>query len=300
MMKIVSKNQFISSINGVDLYIKREDLLHDFISGNKFRKLKYNIEEAKIQHKETIVTFGGAFSNHIAATSYAAKINNFQSIGIIRGEEIKHNYLENPTLRFASENGMKFIFVTRETYRDKENFIYKVLDNNILENSYIIPEGGTNDLAINGCKEILSENDPIFDIITTSVGTAGTICGLIESAFSHQKIIGFPALKGNFHQEIIENYTKKNNWELNFDYHFGGYGKIDDNLILFLNQFYSKYKIPLDPIYTGKMVFGLIDLINKNYFSKNSKILMIHTGGLQGIEGVNKILKQKNKKIIEY
>lgn len=293
-------NQFIANINDVDLYIKREDLIHPLISGNKFRKLKYNLEEAKNQKKSTIITFGGAYSNHIAATAYACKINNFNSIGIIRGEELLLNYLENPTLKLASEHGMEFIFVSRTSFREKEEHLPKIIDENILQNSYIIPEGGTNDLAIKGCKEILTLKDESFDYVSCCVGTAGTIVGLIESANNFQKIIGFPVLKGDFHEEIIQQYTSKENWILNHDYHFGGYGKVNDELILFINQFYHKYQIPLDPIYTGKMVFGIFDLIQKNYFPKNSKTLMIHTGGLQGIIGINKELLKKNKTIIDY
>jgi 1-aminocyclopropane-1-carboxylate deaminase len=293
-------NQFIDLINSVEIYIKREDLLHPFISGNKFRKLKYNIEEAKNLEKSILITFGGAYSNHIAATAYAAKINNFESIGIIRGEELEEKYLENPTLKFASENGMQFIFISRTFYREKESYLQKIIKNSILDKSYIIPEGGTNLLAIKGCSEIITSADIKFDYIVTSIGTAGTIVGLIQSAFIHQKIIGFPALKGNFNTELIKKYISKENWTLIYDYHFGGYGKVNEELILFLNSFYQKYKIPLDPIYTGKMVFGILDLVKKNYFPKNSKILIIHTGGLQGISGINIGLHKKNKTIIDY
>lgn len=297
---MVSENQYITTINEVELYIKREDLLHPFISGNKLRKLKYNLIEAKNQRKITIITFGGAFSNHIAATAYAAYTNDFESIGIIRGDELENNFQDNPTLAFAKKNKMQFIFVTREAYRDKETLINEIISTNNLENYYILPEGGTNHLAIKGCKEILSSEDEKFNFITSCIGTAGTISGIIESAKSNQKILGFPALKGDFHNELIRNYTVKDNWELILDYHFEGYGKVNEILIDFLNQFYLDYKIPLDPIYTGKMVYGVIDLIHKNYFPKQSKILMIHTGGLQGINGMNLLLKKKNKKLIEY
>jgi 1-aminocyclopropane-1-carboxylate deaminase len=297
---MVSENQYITTINEVELYIKREDLLHPFISGNKLRKLKYNLIEAKNQRKTTIITFGGAFSNHIAATAYAAYTNDFESIGIIRGDELENNFQDNPTLAFAKKNKMQFIFVTREAFRDKETLINEIISTNNLENYYILPEGGTNDLAIKGCKEILSSEDEKFNFITSCIGTAGTITGIIERAKSNQKILGFPALKVDFHNELIRNYTVKDNWELILDYHFEGYGKVNEILIDFLNQFYLDYKIPLDPIYTGKMVYGVIDLIHKNYFPKQSKILMIHTGGLQGINGMNLLLKKKNKKLIEY
>jgi 1-aminocyclopropane-1-carboxylate deaminase len=165
---------------------------------------------------------------------------------------------------------------------------------------YSIPEGGTNELAVKGCEEILNETDKEFDYVCISVGTGGTISGLINSAFEGQKIIGFPALKGDFLQKDICKFAKKDNWILNLDYHFGGYGKVTDELIAFINRFNDKNKIPLDPIYTGKMVFGVLDLINQGCFHDNSKILMIHTGGLQGIKGMNFALVNKNKEIIQY
>jgi 1-aminocyclopropane-1-carboxylate deaminase len=164
---------------------------------------------------------------------------------------------------------------------------------------YLIPEGGTNNLAVKGCEEILNNEDEKFDFICTCVGTAGTISGIINSILPHQKVLGFPALKADFLQNEIRKFAKNNNWELISDYHFGGYAKVNEELIDFINSFYRNFKIPLDPIYTSKMVFGVIDLISKNYFPENSKILMIHTGGLQGIEGMNLKLKNKNLKTIE-
>jgi 1-aminocyclopropane-1-carboxylate deaminase len=166
-------------------------------------------------------------------------------------------------------------------------------------NFYVIPEGGTNDLAIKGCEEILSEKDSKFDVICVAVGTGGTISGLINSAKNHQRVIGFPALKGDFLEQEIEGLTtKRENWSLLNEYHFGGYAKYNKALISFINQFYEVTKIPLDPIYTGKMLFGIVDVIKKDYFSENSKILIIHTGGLQGIEGVNQKLSKKNLELI--
>ena len=286
------------------LYIKREDLIHPYVSGNKFRKLKYNILEAQSQGKKTLVTFGGAYSNHIAAVAAAGKNNNFQTIGVIRGEELADNFentLEtNPTLRFAHNCGMKFKFVSREEYRDKnsERFIANL--KNEFGDFFLIPEGGTNELAVKGCEEILSSDTEQFDFICVSVGTGGTISGIINSAKKHQEIIGFPALKGDFLTDEIQKWTRKNsNWELNTDFHFGGYAKTTDELIEFINNFKKETKIQLDPIYTGKMVFGVVDLINKNYFAEGSKILLVHTGGIQGIEGMNTILRKKNSLIIE-
>ena len=292
---MISLNQHINLElpNGISLYIKREDLIHPFVSGNKFRKLKYNLLEAKTQNKDTLLTFGGAFSNHIAAVAYAGKDKGFKTIGIIRGDELRDKISENPTLQFAENCGMQFEFVSREEYRLKgENHFLEKLKMKFGD-FYLIPEGGTNELAIKGCEEILTENDADFDFICCAVGTGGTISGIINSVLDHQKVLGFPSLKGDFLQDEIRNFVETQNWELITGYHFGGYGKVSEELIAFINQFYAETKIPLDPIYTGKMVFGVIDLISENYFPANSKILLIHTGGIQGIQGMNIKLKKK-------
>ena len=279
--------------NGISLVIKREDLIHPFVSGNKFRKLKYNLLQAKAENQSTLLTFGGAYSNHIAAVAYAGKENGFQTIGVIRGDELTDKIASNPTLKFAQECGMQFEFVSRETYRLKTEAAFLEQLEQKHGSFYLIPEGGTNDLAVKGCEEILTQEDGVFDYVATAIGTGGTISGIINSALPHQKILGFPALKGDFLQDEIRNFVQNDNWELITDYHFGGYGKVNSDLVDFINRFLKKTKIPLDPIYTGKMVFGIVDLIEKNYFPKNSKILLIHTGGLQGIQGMN--LKLKNK-----
>ena len=292
---MISLNQHINLElpNGISLHIKREDLIHPFVSGNKFRKLKYNLLEAKTQNKDTLLTFGGAFSNHIAAVAYAGKDKGFKTIGIIRGDELRDKISENPTLQFAENCGMQFEFVSREEYRLKsENHFLEKLKMKFGD-FYLIPEGGTNELAIKGCEEILTENDADFDFICCAVGTGGTISGIINSVLDHQKVLGFPSLKGDFLQDEIRNFVETQNWELITGYHFGGYGKVSEELIAFINQFYAETKIPLDPIYTGKMVFGVIDLISENYFPANSKILLIHTGGIQGIQGMNIKLKKK-------
>jgi 1-aminocyclopropane-1-carboxylate deaminase len=278
---------------GISVVIKREDLIHPFVSGNKYRKLKYNLRQAKAEKQTTLLTFGGAFSNHIAAVAYAGKENGFETIGVIRGEELATKIESNPTLKFAQECGMQFEFVSREAYRLKtEAFFLKQLEQKF-GSFYLVPEGGTNALAIQGCEEILTEEDAVFDYIGCAIGTGGTISGIINSTLSHQKVLGFPALKGDFLQEEIRNFVQNENWELIPDYHFGGYGKVNAELIDCINRFLEETQIPLDPVYTGKMVFGIMDLIEKNYFPENAKILVIHTGGLQGIQGMN--LKLKNK-----
>ncbi len=287
--------------NGIKLFLKREDFLHPIISGNKFRKLKYNIQEAKKLGHTTWLTFGGAFSNHILAVAGAGAEFGFKTIGVIRGEELESKIHENPTLAKAQELGMQFYFVSRTAYRDKEQpYIISHLHEKY-GNFYLVPEGGTNDLAIKGCEEILtSEDKSFFTHIACAVGTGGTISGLINSSTEKQEIIGFSSLKGAFLSEVIRNFVVKTNWSISDTYHFGGYGKVNDELIQFLNSFYSQTAIPLDPVYTGKMVFGVLDLIAKAYFPSNSKILMIHTGGLQGIKGMNFALKNKNKEIIQF
>ncbi len=284
---------------GVALYIKREDLIHPYISGNKFRKLTYNLAEAKRMGVGTLLTFGGAFSNHIAATAYAGKEQGLKTIGVIRGEELQDHWQENPTLAWANQQGMEFKFISREAYRTKESpeFLEQLKEE--FGSFYAIPEGGANALAVKGCEEILTEEDAIFDIVCTCVGTGGTIAGLINAAKAHQKVIGFPALKGDFLKKDICRFAQGENWELNTGYHFGGYGKVTLELINFMNDFKLKTSIPLDPIYTGKMLFGILDLVRRDYFKPNTKILAIHTGGLQGIAGMNIVLKKKNLPLIE-
>ena len=285
--------------SGVSLFIKREDELHPFISGNKYRKLKYNLAEAAKQQKNTLLTFGGAFSNHIAATAAAGFAYNLKTIGIIRGGELANNVAEtiqnNPTLKFASEHNMQFEFVSRAAYREKTSPEFIALLKEKYGDFYLVPEGGTNNFAVKGCEEILTEEDTKYDVICCAVGTGGTISGIINSLKNHQKAIGFPALKGDFLQHEINKYIlKKDNWSLCSNYHFGGYAKVSEELIIFINKFKSETKIPLDPVYTGKMMFGIVDLVKNNFFEKGTKILAIHTGGLQGIEGMNLLLKKKN------
>lgn len=283
----------------VTLALKREDLLHPFISGNKYRKLKYNLLEANKKRCHTILTFGGAFSNHIAATAYAANEKGFSSIGIIRGEELKESWRQNTTLLKAHEDGMIFKFVNRGDYRKKEEAGFLADLRKEFGDFYLMPEGGTNILAIKGCEEILVSGDERFDFICTSVGTGGTAAGLINSSFPHQKVLGFSSLKGDFLNKDIKRLTANNRWDLISEYHFGGYAKISQELIIFINDFKKKTNISLDPIYTGKMMFGLFDMVLRDTFVKGTKILAIHTGGLQGIAGMNSVLKKKKLPLLD-
>lgn len=300
-MRSINQKIPLSFPNNIELFIKREDLLHPIISGNKFRKLKYNIQEAKRLGHSTLLTFGGAFSNHILAVAGAGAEFGFSTIGVIRGEEIEYKIHENPTLIKAQELGMKFYFVSRSDYREKENTNFKEKLQTIFGSFYLIPEGGTNNLAIKGCEEILTKQDKEgFSHVVCAVGTGGTLSGLINSSNKNQYIIGFSSLKGSFLSDVIRNFVSNNNWEINDEYHFGGYGKVSNELIDFLNSFYTQTSIPLDPVYTGKMVFGVLDKIKEGYFPENSKILIIHTGGLQGIKGMNFVLSKNNKEILNY
>lgn len=293
-------NQIIPlAIPGISLTIKREDLIDPFVSGNKFRKLKYNLIEAKAKGFKKVLTFGGAYSNHIAAVAAAAEANGLESIGIIRGEELAQSILSNPTLQFARSRGMDLEFVSREQYRLKTQsaFIHELQLK--YGTFYLIPEGGTNVLAVQGCSEILTTSDAAFDFICCPVGTGGTIAGLSNSAWPHQKVLGFPALKGAFLMEEICKFAHNDNCSLITGYEFGGYAKVTPDLIDFMNQFREQWGVLLDPVYTAKMVFGVIDLMQQGYFPHGSKILAIHTGGIQGIAGMNQKLKNKNLPLIK-
>lgn len=292
-LKVANQFAFSDKERNIEVYIKREDLIHPFVSGNKFRKLKYNLAEAKKQNRKTLLTFGGAFSNHIAAVAFTGKLEGFKTIGIIRGDELADKVENNPTLKFASENGMQFEFVSREMYRYKndEAFLSELEDK--FGDFYLIPEGGTNELAVKGCEEILTEEDENFNYIACAVGTGGTIAGIIKSSMPNQQVLGFPALKGDFLQNEIRNFADETNWQLINGFEFGGYGKVTQELITFMNDFYAKTQILLDPIYTAKMVFGVRSLIEKGFFPDNTKILLIHTGGIQGIHGMNQLLEKK-------
>ena len=289
---------------GIILDMLREDELHEQISGNKYRKLKYNLQRAKELGKHTLLTFGGAYSNHIAATAAAGAEFGFKTIGIIRGDELAHFSSEklwsNPTLHFAKSQGMQFEFVSRTAYREKtsQHFLDALLKK--FGDFYMVPEGGTNAFAVRGCEEILDDRCADYDVICVAVGTGGTISGLINSCSIEQKIIGFPALKGNFLEAEINKYVlRTSNWSLNTSYSFGGYGKVSEELITFINGFKARSGIPLDPVYTGKMLFGIVDLVKEGYFARGTKILAVHTGGLQGIEGMNRLLEKRNWTLID-
>lgn len=263
------------------LVIRRLDLIHPQISGNKFFKLKYNFLAAQQQGFQQVLTFGGAFSNHIAATAFAAHVYGWPSIGIIRGEELAERPL-NITLQTAHDLGMQLHFVSRHDYKLKQQADYLTQLKQQYPNCYFIPEGGTNHLAIQGCQEILQPQDHIFETICCAVGTGGTLTGLIEASAAHQQILGFSALKGLFLHDEVAKHTNKKNWQIIDDYCCGGYAKTTTKLMHFIQDFETQYQIPLEHVYTAKMLMGIFDLIEQQYFAPEHKILVIHTGGLQG------------------
>ena len=274
----------------ISLLVKREDLNHPQMSGNKWYKLKYNIQQAKEQGKDTLLTFGGAYSNHIYAIAAAGKIFNFSTIGIIRGEE--HKPL-NPTLSFATENGMKLYYLDRGLYRKKNST--EILDDLLKKfgDFYILPEGGTNELAVKGCSEIITKINIDYDYICCPCGTGGTLAGLIAGLKGEKFALGFAVLKGAlFLKENVNSLLKSvgephlNNWDIKLDYHFGGYAKFNKELLEFTVRFSNHTRIPIEPIYTGKMLFGIYDLIANGFFKHKTRIVAIHTGGLQGLIGL--------------
>jgi 1-aminocyclopropane-1-carboxylate deaminase/D-cysteine desulfhydrase-like pyridoxal-dependent ACC family enzyme len=281
---------------GVRILMKRDDLIHPVISGNKWRKLRYNLSEAVMQDHHTVLTFGGAFSNHIAATAHACHSAGLDSIGIIRGYELKDDEL-NVTLRQAKQSGMELHFVSREAYRRKSEpeFLEELKAQH--GRFYAIPEGGANGLGVKGCAEILPEVDEQYDVVCCAAGSGTTLAGLRLSLPEGKRLLGFPALKGGYFlmddvarlvaESRLRTVSASASLELINDYHFGGYAKMTPELLAFIEGFQQRTGIPLDPIYTSKMMFGIYDLIGRGYFSTGTVILAIHTGGLQGWLGMD-------------
>ena len=281
----------------VRLFIKREDLTHPEISGNKYWKMFYNVKKylEKEVSERKIITFGGAFSNHIAAAAALGNEFGIKTLGVIRGNELEDSWQENPTLFSAHQNGMSFRFVTRETYRYKEKMMKELQEE--FPEALVVPEGGTNENAVEGIQYMLNDETKEFDYICSAVGTGGTVSGLSKFAQPHQKIIGFKAVKDNSLENRIKNLSKKDNFIL-IDASDGGFGKITDENVRFINEFYQYFGIVLEPVYTGKMLRKIFEMIEDDYFPANSKILAFHTGGLQGIVGANEMLKKKNRNLI--
>jgi len=263
--------------------VLRLDLIHPVISGNKWFKLKEYLKEAKSHNKKIILTFSGAYSNHIVATAAAAKQNGLKSIGIIRGE--KPTVLSH-TLKDAMRFGMDLFFVSRMDYKQK-SIPTEIFARYNEEDIYLINEGGYGEKGVEGAKDILHLiNSLSYTHIVDVVGTGTTIAGLIESSDKQQTVIGISSMKNNLSlQKEIEKFLSEENkqhFKLIHDYHFGGYAKYTNELIDFMNDWYRQTNIPSDFVYTGKLFFAVNDLLEKNYFPMNSKLLVVHSGGLQG------------------
>jgi 1-aminocyclopropane-1-carboxylate deaminase/D-cysteine desulfhydrase-like pyridoxal-dependent ACC family enzyme len=288
--------------SSIQLFLKREELLHPHLQGNKWRKLKYNLEAAKNEKHDTLLTFGGAHSNHIYATAAAGRLFGFKTIGIIRGERIEPlNKSLNQTLEFAEQNGMLLQYISRSDYRLKST---EAFENQLLEKfgpCYILPEGGSNALALQGVAELADELPDGCDFLAVACGTGATAAGLCLGAHLYQKkyqLLPFSVLKnGEFlNQEInhflteYSTFTTKNQrlnpknavFDLQTAYHFGGYAKNKPALQTFIDEWHHETAIRIEHVYTAKMLYGLFDLIKKDYFPKGAKIIAIHTGGLRG------------------
>lgn len=272
----------------LELIIARLDLIDPVVSGNKIFKLHYFIEEALQLNKKTIITCGGAFSNHLAATARFCKAKGLKSIGLVRGEaaeNISHTLLQ------CKVDDMKLVYVDRNVYSDinQDNFVLHIpaeLDYKA-DDGYFIPEGGFHSLGANGASlitEKISSNASTH--IITAIGTATTMAGILKNAVPEQNVLGIPVLKGMTDIEtrlaaLLPDRTYRPP-VIFHDYHFGGYAKKTELLLKFMNDFYLQYQIPTDFVYTGKMMFGTFDLVKKDYFPSGSRIICLHTGGLQG------------------
>ncbi|HBB48988.1 MAG TPA: 1-aminocyclopropane-1-carboxylate deaminase [Flavobacteriaceae bacterium] len=272
---------------GESLHLLREDQIMEVASGNKLRKLLPNLKQAAKIGVNRVLTFGGAYSNHIAATAAAGQKFGYQTIGLIRGEELTEKIHENPTLSKAKRCGMELVFVRRQEY--KRRFEAEYLS--ALQHRYgpcvLIPEGGSNDLAIQGVANMVQLLPKKFRVLCTPIGTGGTMAGLLEGARTPQEVWGFSALKGVDFVKQLEVYGEGISRTIFTHFHFGGYAKANRELIDFINNFKACTQVPLDPIYTGKMMFGLLDVLRTSSGIDISEILVLHTGGLQGIEGFN-------------
>lgn len=273
---------------GIKFYLKRDDLIHPFVSGNKWRKLKYNLIEAHQQGYQKLLTFGGAYSNHLVAVAAAGQILGFETIGIVRGQELSAQ--SNPTLQFLNRCGMHLIFVNREAYRDKIQLAHLYG-----KECFIIPEGGTNTQAIKGVGEVIGEittqlgGCPTY--LCTPIGTGGTFAGLCSQSSLSTTVLGFCVLKnGQFLLPTIEDFMGQNtdlsqvNHQIFWDWHFGGYGKRTAELMQFIKTFESQSGVKIEQIYTGKMLYGIYELLRQKdpYFQAGDTIVSLHTGGLQG------------------
>lgn len=272
----------LSEEKEIKISIKRDDMIHPYISGNKWRKLKYLLIKARDESKDHLVTFGGAWSNHILATAAAAAQFKFKSTAYIRGDKV-----DNPVLGLCQLFGMNIHFVTREEYKNKEELFLKYHYND--PSCFFINEGGYSVEAARGCEEIISELTGSYDYIFAACGTGATLAGLAKGAskfLPNTRIHGIPVLKGgDFIEAAVHTLCPGVEIKLHTDYHFGGYAKTKPELIEFIKSFCKETGILIEPVYTGKLFFAVMDLISKNYFKKGERILILHSGGLTGFLG---------------
>ncbi len=269
---------------GIELWLKRDDLLHPIISGNKWRKLKYNLNNALKLNKDTLISMGGAHSNHLHALAYTGKLLNLKTQGFIRGEQAEP---ATATLKDLQDWGMQLSYISRTDYRELRH--YTDLPN-IKPNEYWIPEGGATELALKGVAELVAEIDLPYDIICAPCGTGATLAGIISATAKNTSVLGFAALKNaSFLNNDVTALLHHDpaNWQINLDYHFGGFAKTTPELLNFIKKFNESTGIVLEPLYTGKMLYALYDLITKHTFKPGQRIIAIHTGGLQGLRGFN-------------
>ena len=288
-------NEPTASAHGVRLLLWRDDLVNPALPGNKARKLKYNLAAARQQGQRTLLTFGGAYSNHIAAVATAGRLFGLKSIGLIRGDAPGPGPVRlNPTLAQAAADGMALHYLDRSTYRRRAepDFLAEQLAR--FGPAYVLPEGGTNALALRGSAELVAEIRQVtdFDVLAVAVGTGGTLAGLLTGLAGQQQALGVAALKnGGFLRAEIDALTQQGvgqafaNYALATGYDFGGYAKYSAALLAFIQQFQARHGVLLDPIYTGKLLFGVLDLIGQGAFRRGSTVVAIHTGGLQAWAG---------------
>ncbi|HUH74230.1 MAG TPA: pyridoxal-phosphate dependent enzyme [Chitinophagales bacterium] len=265
--------------NGIEVYFKRDDLIHPSISGNKWRKLYGHLQKYKQGNFCGILTFGGAFSNHIIAVAAACNILNIPCIGIIRGE-IDVN---NSALKYASEQNMQLLPLSRSAYRNKDiSSLQKTHPELDLDGYMIVPEGGAEVEGLIGCQSIIDEIGIPYDEIVLACGTGTTLAGILKHTSNEIRLTGISVLKGKdtLTEEIGRITSLSDNFQILTDYHCGGYAKINEELLNFAKDFSAQTLIPLDYVYTAKMVFAFDDLLKNNYFKPNSKIILLHTGGL--------------------
>ena len=270
------------SQHAVRAFLKRDDLLQAELPGNKWRKLKYNLAAARDQGFSTLLTFGGAYSNHLRATAAAGHRFGFSTVGVVRGEE---HYPLNQSLRFAASNGMRLTYMDRTTYRRKATS--DVIDDlrSRFGDFYLLPEGGSNPLAVRGCAELPGELDIDFDLICCPVGTGGTLAGIAGGLEPGRRALGFSSLKGGqFLTSRVAELQRRTfgfigkNWSINCDYHFGGFAKSTGELHRFLDDFDRRHRLKLDWVYVGKMIYGVFDLTARRRFAAGSTIVMVVTG----------------------